>query len=86
MNQQKIDPALLMTIQQSRNRTAHGCSHPDPGAIDATQRAALEGRGARIGSVIGDVLTARVPARAVAGIADLEFVVHIEISKQQRLR
>jgi hypothetical protein len=35
---------------------------------------------------MGDVLTAKIPARAVAGIANLEFVVHIEISKQQRLR
>ena len=87
MNQQKIDPALLMTIQQSGQP-----EHPmdvlirTQGAIDATQRAALEGQGARIGSVMGDVLTARVPARAVAGIANLEFVVYIEISRQQRLR
>jgi len=87
MIQQKVDPTLLMTIQQS--------AQPEQpldllirtrGTIDATQRAALEQRGARIGSVMGDVLTASVPARAVAGIADLEFVVHIEISKQQRLR
>jgi hypothetical protein len=35
---------------------------------------------------MGDVLTARIPARAVAGIANLEFVVRIEISRQQRLR
>ena len=87
MNQQKIDPALLMTIQES--------GQPDQsvdvvirtqGAIGATQRAALEERGARIGSVLGDVLTARIPARAVAGIANLEFVVRIELSRQQRLR
>jgi hypothetical protein len=87
MNQQKIDPALLMTIQQSG-----GPEQPvevlirTQGAIDATQRSALEERGARISSVMGDVLTARIPAGAVAGIANLEFVVHIEISKQQRLR
>jgi hypothetical protein len=87
MNQQKIDPALLMTIQQSgQPEQPMDVLIRTQGTIDATQRAALEGRGARIGSVMGDVLTARVPARAVAGIANLEFVVRIEISRQQRLR
>ena len=87
MNEQKIDPALLMTIQQSAQpEQPLDVLIRTQGAIDATQRAVLEQRGARIGSVMGDVLTARVPARAVVGIADLEFVVHIEISKQQHLR
>jgi hypothetical protein len=87
MNQQKIDPALLMTIQQSgQPEQPMDVLIRTQGAIDATQRAALEGRGASIGSVMGDVLTARVPVRAVAGIANLEFVVRIELSRQQRLR
>jgi hypothetical protein len=87
MIQQKIDPALLMTIQESAQpEQPLDVLIRTQGTIDATQRAALEERGAKIGSVMGDVLTARVPARAVAGIADLEFVVHIELSKQQRLR
>ena len=87
MNQQKIDPALLMTIQESgQPEQPMDVLIRTQGAIDATQRAALEGRGARIGSVMGDVLTARVPAHAVAGIANLEFVVRIEMSRQQRLR
>lgn len=87
MNQQKIDPALLMTIQKSgQPEQPMEVLIRTQGAIDATQRAALEERGARIGSVMGDILTAKVPARAVAGIANLEFVVRIEISKQQRLR
>jgi hypothetical protein len=87
MNQQKIDPALLMSIQQSgQPEQPMDVLIRTQGAIDATQRAALEERGARIGSVMGDVLTARIPARAVAGIANLEFVVRIEISRQQRMR
>jgi hypothetical protein len=87
MNQQKIDPALLMTIQKSgQPEQPMDVLIRTQGAIDATQRAALEERGARIGSVMGDVLTARIPARAVAAIANLEFVVRIEISRQQRLR
>jgi hypothetical protein len=87
VNQQKIDPALLMTIQQSgQPEQPMDVLIRTQGAIDATQLAALEGKGARIGSVMGDVLTARIPARDVAGIANLEFVVRIEISRQQRLR
>lgn len=87
MNQQKIDPALLMTMQQSgQPEQPVDIIIRTQGPIDAAQRAALEGRGARIVSVMGDVLTATVPSRAVAGIANLEFVVRIEISRQQRLR
>ena len=87
MNQQKIDPALLMIIQQSgQPEQPMDVLIRTQGSIDATQRAMLETRGASIGSVMGDVLTARVPSRAVAGIANLEFVVRIEISRQQRLR
>lgn len=83
----KIDPALSMTLQDP------GTAGQDidvlirtRGEIDATQRAALEGRGARIGSVIGDVVTATIPVSAVSGIAGLEFVMRIELSKAQRLR
>jgi hypothetical protein len=87
MNQQKIDPALFMAIQKSGQlEQPMDVLIRTQGEIDATQRAMLEGRGARIVSVMGDVLTARVPPRAVAGIANLEFVVRIEISRQQRLR
>lgn len=83
----KIDPALSMTLQDP------GTAGQDinvlirtRGEIDASQRAALEGRGARIGSVIGDVVTATIPVSAVSGIAGLEFVMRIELSKAQRLR
>ena len=83
----KIDPALSMTMQ------APGSAKQDVdvlirtrGEIDATRRAALEGRGARIGSVMGDVVTATIPVSAVSGIAGLEFVMRIELSKAQRLR
>ena len=83
----KIDPALSMTLQDP------GTAGQDidvlirtRGEIDATQRAALEGRGVRIGSVIGDVVTATIPVSAVSGIAGLEFVIRIELSRAQRLR
>lgn len=85
--QSKLDPALSMTIRNSSSaaRTV-GVLIRTRGEIDARQRAALESRGARIGSVSGDVVTATVPLQAVDRIADLEFVVRIEMSKAQRLR
>ena len=87
MSQQKIDPALLLTVQQSGNpEQPMEVLIRTQGVINAAQRAALERRGARIGSVMGDVLTARVASHDVTGIADLEFVVRIEMSRQQRLR
>lgn len=54
--------------------------------IDATERAALEKKGVKIGSVIGDILTAIIPARTISEIAALEFVLFIEKSKTLRLR
>ena len=90
MSREKIDPALLMAIQQRELPKQPGQAIDvlirTRSKIDAAQRAVLEGKGARIGSVLGDVLTANVPARAVSGIARLEFVMHIEMAKQQRLR
>jgi hypothetical protein len=83
----KIDPALSLTLHEP------GSAGQDidvlirtRGGIDAARRAALESRGARIGSVIGDVVTARIPAAALPGIAGLDFVVRIELSRKQRLR
>jgi len=86
-NRSKLDPALSMTIQNS-NSAAQTVDVliRTRGEIDARQRATLESQGARIGSVIGDVVTAAVPLQAVSRIAELEFVVRIEMSKQQRLR
>ena len=56
------------------------------GEIDVAQRAALESQGASVGSVIGDVVTAKVPVSALPDIAGLGFVVRIDPSRAQRLR
>lgn len=88
--QDKLDPALKLAIQSVESAT-----QPAPRVdvlirtrdeIDIAQHDVLESSGARIGSVMGDVLTASVPLRAVNEIASLDFVVYIEMSKKQRLR
>jgi len=83
----KLDPSLSMMLRQPGSAAqAVDVLIRTRGEIDAARRATLESRGARIGSVIGDVVTATLPLQAVSGIADLEFVVRIEVSKAQRLR
>jgi len=86
-NRSKLDAALSVAIQDSTSAAQTiDVLIRTRGKIDARQLAALESQGARIGSVIGDVVTAAVPLQAVSRIAELEFVVRIEMSKQQRLR
>jgi len=46
----------------------------------------LQARGARIRSVIGDIVTADVPAARIAAIADLDGVVYVEASRRLPLR
>jgi len=86
-NRSKLDAALSVAIQDSTSAAQTiDVLIRTRGKIDARQLAALESQGARIGSVIGDVVTATVPLQSVSRIADLEFVVRIELSKKQRLR
>ncbi|MGE5240813.1 MAG: hypothetical protein ACM3NI_04130 [Bacteroidota bacterium] len=86
-NRSKLDADLSMAIQNSTSAAQTiDVLIRTRGKIDARQLAALESQGARIGSVIGDVVTATVPLQSVSRIADLEFVVRIEMSKKQRLR
>ncbi len=90
MNQEKMDPALLMAIHESelteKPARAIEVLIRTRGEINAKQRDVLEREGVMIGSVMGDILTARIPVHAVSRIASLEFVVHMEMSKKQRLR
>lgn len=87
---EKIDPALLAVVQDPEpGRQA--ATYVDVlirtrGEVNAAQRAALEAKGARIGSVMGDVLNASVPVQAVSGMASLDFVLRLELSRTQRLR
>ena len=87
--QDKIDPALKLVIQavESGNQPESEVNVliRTRDEMDITQHNALERNGVRIGSVMGDVLTASVPVRAVTEIASLDFVVYIEMSKKLRL-
>lgn len=90
MKVQKLDPSLLIEVERLKSDRQMDQEIKvlirTKDEIGATKRAALEKKGAKVGSVIGDILTATVPARAISEIAALEFVLFIEKPKTLRLR
>lgn len=90
MKVQKLDPSLLMEIERLKSDRQMDQEIKvlirTKDEIDATERARLEEKGVKVGSVIGDILTAMVPVQAISEIATLEFVLFIEKSKTLRLR
>ncbi len=90
VNREKIDPSLLMEIEKLKSSQQMGQEISvlirTKREIDVTERAAIEERGGKIGSVIGDIVIVRIPTRAVLEIADLDFVIYIEKSKKLQLR
>lgn len=89
-NMNKIAPLILIEIKK------HESSQQTDQEIDAlmrtkkeisaVERGAIEKEGGRIGSVIGDIVTVKIPMKALSKIADLDFVVYIEKAKKQQLR
>lgn len=90
MNANKIDPSLLAEIERLKagpeaNQEIDVLIRTKK-EIDPTEREAIEKQGGRVGSVLGNILTARVPAGSVKRISDLDFVLYIERSKKERTR
>ncbi|MGB3941038.1 MAG: hypothetical protein WBK96_06065 [Candidatus Manganitrophaceae bacterium] len=87
---EKIDPMLRMEIERlaslARTDEEIDLLIRTRMEINPSERAEIEKRGGKIGSVIGDILTVRIEAGAVLEIADLEFVVSIEKAKRLRLK
>jgi hypothetical protein len=87
---QKLDAALLADLQ----RFESGAEADRPvetlirtrARITPEERSMIEERGGKIGSIMGDVLTATIPVRALPDVAGLDFVVFIEKAKKPRLR
>jgi hypothetical protein len=88
-NREKIDPALWVEMESGRSDRSGreiGLLIRTKKEIDAAERGEIEKRNGKIGSVIGDIVTARAPIDAVPAIAGLDFVVYIEKAKRMRLR
>lgn len=84
--QEKLDPSLLievnrLTSQREADREIDVLIRTR-GPVDPSRRAEIEKRGGRVGSTLGDISTARVPAGRMEDVAQLEFVIFIEKAKR----
>ena len=90
VKQEKIAPGLMREVRETESTSTASRTVEvlirTKSEISAAQRDILEKSGAKIGSVTGDVLTATLPASAIAEIASLKFVVYIEPSVNLRWR
>jgi len=89
-NMNKIDPYLLIEIEklkstQQTDREVAVLIRTKK-EITTDEKGIIEKEGGKIGSVIGDIMTVKIPVKALSTIADLDFVVYIEQAKKQQLR
>lgn len=89
-NMNKIDPSILIEIKkhesiQQADQEIEALIRTKR-EVTAVEKGVIEKEGGRIGSVIGDIVTVRVPVKALSKIADLDFVIYIEKAKKQQLR
>jgi len=84
--QNKLDPSLLIEIgklkSEHREEQEVAVLLKTKGPLDPVRRAEVEKQGATIGSVLGDIATARIPAGRVEDVSKLEFVIFIEKAKK----
>ena len=87
---EKLAPALRIEIDK---RISGG--HPEgaieilirtAGPIDQAQRRELEKKGCEIRSLLGNIATARAPARNILDIAGLEYITYMDIAKRLYLK
>lgn len=87
---EKIDPSLLIEIKKLESAQQIDVEVEvlirTKKVISAVETGKMEKEGVKIGSIIGDILTARIPVKAIPKIADLDFVIYIEKAKKQQLR
>jgi hypothetical protein len=84
---QKLDPALLIELNSSAAQEADGVIAvliKTTGPITPSQRAELERVGVVIGSVLGDIVTARIPRGRIIDAVRFDFIVRME--KANKLR
>jgi|GEM_PF-3234168 len=88
LNAGKIDPVLILQVrhllsEQRGDEIVHVLIRLR-GEATTVQRGAIEQKGGKIETALGDVLTVRVPAASVFEISDLDFITYIETAKKQR--
>jgi hypothetical protein len=79
----KLSPATklrLSEMQTGENPVLNVLVRTD-GSLDPAQRSQLEGTGATVRTVAGDVTTVMIPFDALPQLASLEFVSYVEVSR-----
>lgn len=89
-NMNKVDPSILIEIKkfESTQQTDQEIEAliRTKKEVTAVEKGLIEKEGGKIGSVIGDIVTVRIPVKGISKIADFDFVVYVEKAKKQQLR
>lgn len=81
MASSKLSPATKLLMTQAKESSQVDAILRCAGSLTDSQRGELEAAGARIRSTASDVLTAEIPVASLDRIADLDFVLYIDISR-----
>jgi hypothetical protein len=79
----KLSPATKLRLSEMRtgeNPVLNVLVRTD-GSLDPSHRSQLEGTGATVRTVAGDVTTVMIPFDALPQLASLEFVSYVEVSR-----
>jgi hypothetical protein len=79
----KLSPATKLRLSEmptGENPVLNVLVRTD-GSLDRAQRAQLEGAGATVRTVAGDVTTVVIPFDGLSQLASLEFVSYVEVSR-----
>lgn len=89
---QKLDPILRLMVIKQESGAAPGTSLPiihlrEPGVVNTIVKVsgnplAMESTGARVRSVIGDIVTADVPLYSLADLIELPNVFYVQAARQ----
>jgi len=71
----------VTTLVQSGHSDVLDVLGKTAGPIDDARRSKLTGAGADLGTVTGDLFTARIPASAVARVAAIDFVTSLQLAQ-----
>lgn len=90
LSSEKIDPSLLVEVNKfkdsSRSDKEIEVLIRTKEKITSREVATLEEKGAKVGSVIGNILTAKIPVQTIKDIAELDFIIYIEKAKKVLLK
>jgi hypothetical protein len=75
----RLDPALRRVLE-TRPDSVVGVLVRTTAPLTDEQRVRLERDGVAVATVVGTIFTARARARAAARLADLPFVVHVQLA------